>query len=398
MDAPPPPARQPSTFHLPDRVQLSPAAVSSFKPAKVFCNHNEQGSSFTSLAFDRQGDYLLTSGEDMTMQLFDVQSGEHVKEVKSKKYGVDLARFTHSSSSVIHASTQGENYIRYLSLHDNQYLRYFPGHKKRVTSLAMSPCDDTFLSGAADDTVRLWDLRTPTAQGVLDIGGHAPVAYSPDGTVFAVAVNLRSRILVYDLAAFDREPIDNFQIDDPVAREWFPPRPPILTSVAFSPDGNYLLVGTSGDVHYVLDAFDGNMIAQLVGPPGSLKTGLERSSRWPHDRDVEPSAGLSGEEVKWTPDGRFVVSGSIAGKLLLYDVHPPPLELEKLYPNRPPPGPDCQLHPVKVLRAHRTGPSRCVVVDPRRAMWATGGVTLAFWLPDPVAGSPNTAEESLTGK
>lgn len=71
--------------------------------------------------------------------------------------------------------------IRYLSLHDNNYVRYFKGHKKkcvlpcsphhssslgepRVVSLQMSPQDDTFLSGATDDTVRLWDLRTQNAQ------------------------------------------------------------------------------------------------------------------------------------------------------------------------------------------------------------------------------------------
>lgn len=34
----------------------------------------------------------------------------------------------------------------------------------RVVSLEMSPQDDTFLSGATDDTVRLWDLRTQNAQ------------------------------------------------------------------------------------------------------------------------------------------------------------------------------------------------------------------------------------------
>lgn len=34
----------------------------------------------------------------------------------------------------------------------------------RVVSLAMSPQDDTFLSGSTDDTIRLWDLRAATAQ------------------------------------------------------------------------------------------------------------------------------------------------------------------------------------------------------------------------------------------
>ena len=32
--------------------------------------------------------------------------------------------------------------IRYLSLHDNKYLRYFIGHTKTVVCLSMSPLDD----------------------------------------------------------------------------------------------------------------------------------------------------------------------------------------------------------------------------------------------------------------
>jgi WD40 repeat protein len=34
----------------------------------------------------------------------------------------------------------------------------------RVVSLEMSPVDDTFISGALDGTVRLWDLRTNVCQ------------------------------------------------------------------------------------------------------------------------------------------------------------------------------------------------------------------------------------------
>ncbi|GAA6033555.1 hypothetical protein JCM8097_001453 [Rhodosporidiobolus ruineniae] len=394
MDAPPPPAPQPSTSRLPARVQLSPAVVSSFKPAKVFRNHNEQGSSFTSLAFDRQGDYLLTSGEDMTMQLFDTRSGKHVKQLYSKKYGVHLARFTHKSSTVVHASIQGNDDIRYLSLHDNNYLRYFHGHKKRVTSLAMSPQDDTFLSGAADDTVRLWDLRTANAQGLLNVAGHPCVAYDPTGTVFCVVLNLRSTVMLYDLSNFDKQPFLSVHIDDPVLRERsFPPRTPIYTGASFSNDGKWLLVGTSGDVHYVLDSFDGNVVARLECPPESRETGLERSIQPPYDRPMEPSAGLSGEEVKWSPDGRFVITGSITGHLHIFDVHPPSAQLETLYPNRPPPGPACTLYPIKSTEGHQGGPSRCVAVNPRSAMWASGGFELAFWLPDPIEGFPKTEDK-----
>ena len=38
--------------------------------------------------------------------------------------------------------------------------------------------------------------------------------------------------------------------------------------------------------------------------------GLERSVNEPYERQIEPTSGISGEEVAWTPDGRFVVAGS----------------------------------------------------------------------------------------
>lgn len=38
--------------------------------------------------------------------------------------------------------------LRYHSLHDNQYLRYFKGHTGRITTIAMSPKNDMFMSAA----------------------------------------------------------------------------------------------------------------------------------------------------------------------------------------------------------------------------------------------------------
>lgn len=63
-----------------------------------------------------------------------------------------------------------------MNVEDKSYIRYFKGHTKRVTSLEMSPKDDTFLSGAEDDTVRLWDLRSSSAQV------RATIAYNPTFT------------------------------------------------------------------------------------------------------------------------------------------------------------------------------------------------------------------------
>ncbi|KAI5481293.1 WD repeat protein 82 [Pseudohyphozyma bogoriensis] len=379
-------AADPSTSDatiLPSTLTLSPGILSSFKPSRVFKSHNESGKSYTSLAFDDRGELLITAAEDETMQLFSCKTGKHQKQLYSKKYGVHLARFTHKSSAIIHASTKEDDGIRYLSLHDNNYLRYFKGHKKKVVSLEMSPQDDTFLSGATDDTVRLWDLRTQNAQGLLNIAGSPSVAYDPAGTVFAVALNLRSTILLYDFANFDKQPFLNVQLDDNVlGQRSYPPRVPIYTSLKFSNDGKLLLVGTSGDTHYVLDAFTGRIVARLETP--TFCSGLERSIAAPYDRPQNPVAGISSEELSWTPEGRFVISGSIDGKVHVWDVSGNQ-EVQTFARDNPPPHvPAPTLHPIKTMEGHLSGPSRIVKFNPRTAMMASAGNDLqAFWLPDP---------------
>ncbi|GAA5830433.1 hypothetical protein JCM3766R1_002717 [Sporobolomyces carnicolor] len=371
-----------SPTKVPTSSALSHNIMRSFKPAKVFKKHCEEGKQFTSLSFDDRGELLMTSAEDETMQLFDARSGKHHKPHLSKKYGCHLARFTHKSSTVIYASTKGNDDIRYLSLHDNTFLRYFKGHTKRVVSLAMSPQDDSFLSGSTDDTIRLWDLRSASSQGHLNVAGHPSIGYDPSGMVFGVALNLQSTVLMYDLKNFDKQPFLTVHIDDPLLKlRSYPPRVPVYTSIAYSNDSKWLLVGTSGDTHYVLDAYEGNVVARLEGPREAPNMGLERAMIPPHERPIEPHAGLSGEEVKWSPDGRYVIGGSVDGSLHIWDVAPPPSEAS---PDRPAPGPSCTLYPIKSIEsAHPRGPCRVVGFNPKSAMLATAGNELAFWLPDP---------------
>lgn len=68
----------------------------------------------TSLDFDDQGDYLVASGDDEMIQVFDVKEGKSTKTVPSKKYGVHLARFTHHSRQILHASTKLDGVYSYI--------------------------------------------------------------------------------------------------------------------------------------------------------------------------------------------------------------------------------------------------------------------------------------------
>lgn len=68
--------------------------------------HKGTPTTITSLDFDDSGDHCITSESDESLHIYNVKEGRHFKQCLSKKYGVKLAKFSHSSTSVIYASTK----------------------------------------------------------------------------------------------------------------------------------------------------------------------------------------------------------------------------------------------------------------------------------------------------
>ena len=233
----------------------------------------------------------------------------------------------------------------------------------------MSPVDDRFLSSSVDRTVRLWDLRTPKCQGLLNLPSSPLVAYDPSGLVFAVAVNTFCRIMLYDMNNYDKEPFLTITLDDPTLKLIsFPPRQIYMTSIEFSADTKLLLVGTSGNAHYILDSFEGHLLAKLEGHMGLERITVNGSI------GLNPVKGISGEEVHFTADARFVVSGSVDGKIFFWNIKH--LQKHRLTGlpvdlNRNPE----ILQPFTALDGH-PGPSRCVRFNPRYFMMASAGTEL----------------------
>ncbi|KAF9048585.1 WD40-repeat-containing domain protein [Panaeolus papilionaceus] len=260
--APQPTTNNPSGNASQATLNLQPHVISKFKPAKIFKTAVDQppppaaGSapqkqppnpkSITGLTFDDRGDTLVTAGEDETFRLYNCKTGKLLKTLYSKKYGIDLPRFTHKSTAILYASTKEDDTIRYHSLHDNKYLAYFRGHKDKVISLEMAPLDDGFMSGSLDKTVHVWDLRTPVCRGILSVPAAPIIAHDSSGFVFAVGVNYYAKILLYDKSNYDKAPFLTMNLDDPtLAQISYPPRPIHMTSLSFSSNGKYLLVGCS---------------------------------------------------------------------------------------------------------------------------------------------------------
>lgn len=266
---------------------------------------------------------------------------------------MDLPCFTHSNSTIIYASTKQDNSIKYHSLHDNTYLQYYRGHKGKVNSLEMSPTEDLFLSASSDDTVRLWDLRSPQCSGLLNIRGNSIAAWDPSGLIFAVSLYKESSILLYDTKEFDKAPFMTFVLEDKdykgrVVR----PHP---TCIKFSSDGNYMLVGTNSTYHYILNSFSGQIYYRLMG------------------HETFTSVNTQRDMLSWSPDGQFIVGGSKNGKIHVWDV--PAFEDSKEQNIT-------TLSPIYTTDNHNKAPSKIVAFNPRVVMLATAASSeLDFWLP-----------------
>lgn len=278
---------------------ISSQLLASLRPSKSFRN-NKPNSAITSVDFDDGGRWAIASCEDETLQLYDCKQGKHSKTLYSKKYGVHLARFTHHSTNVVYASTKEDDTIRYLSLHDNLYVRYFKGHKKKVNCLEVSPLNDQFLSSSWDNTVRLWDLRSSHCHGLLNIRSPSLTTFDPAGIIFAVANHpLESSICLYDLRNYDKEPFSTFRLPPGAGHgqiaDW--------TKIEFSNDGKLILIGTRGDSHYILDSFTGELKIRLYGHAPTMSN--------------TPTSG----DVCFTPDGGYVLAGSADKSVMVWDLH-----------------------------------------------------------------------------
>ena len=342
-----------------------------FKPS-------QSDTSTTSLDFDDSGEFLLAACDDDSLQLYNAKEGTHVKTLFSKKYGAHLARFTHHAQSVLYASTKaGDDTIRYLSTHDNQYIRYFRAHTAAVTTIAVSPASDTFLSCSLDDSVRLWSVNSPNPQGKLALATPYLAAFDPSATVIAIASTATSSILLYDLRNYDKAPFATFDLRPheltftpaSVARDW--------SKLEFSNDGKSLLVGANGPGHFLLDAFSGDLKAFCARRPGSSSGRVAPS---PASAATTGRGGVPGQgDVCFSADGKYVVGGSGQEKdLLVWDTQGTTTAAAGGGGAGGTGGE--MLHPCAQLPHPRR--SAVVLCNPRYNMLASADREVLFWLPD----------------
>ncbi len=276
----------------------------------------------TSVAFDDDGDRLVSGCLDKDLKLWNVKTGEclHTFQPEEAPYGSNdsVSSVAVSPNGKLIASAHGWG-VRVWNLETGKILqRIESGGNPECDAVAFSP-DGTLLA-LPDSGVQLWNVDSETTDSMLkdSYGSGAAVAFSPDGSRLATVGD--GSIKLWDL--------ESGQCRRTIKPKTRPA--PQFKDVAFSPDGSQIAAAAatgSGGLAFVWDVTTGETVHTLTGhrawvnsvafsPDGSYLAsgGSDRKvTIWDTEtgKSVHTLDGKSGyvESVSFSPDGSLIAAG-----------------------------------------------------------------------------------------
>ncbi len=280
--------------------------------------------SVNSVVFSPDGETIVSVSDDGTIRLWNVNTRKPLKTLMAHADSVNSVVFSSDGETI--ASAGNDRTIRLWNANTGKLLRTLTGHIENVNTVAFSPDGKTIASGSGklvylggrEDSgtcvgqeIRLWNANT--GELIKTLTGHTSVVnsvgFSPDGNTIASG---SGHLMGYEGKASAGEEVRLWNANTGELIKTLIEHKEVVSSVAFSPDGNlivsgdwydwdgYLSSGTwSGEIR-VWDAHTGEHLKTLTGHTGGVSS------------------------VAFSPDGKTLASGRTDGTILLWDFSSPP--------------------------------------------------------------------------
>ncbi len=138
------------------------------------------------VAFGPRGDRLLSSGQDRSVILWDLESGKPIRNLAQQgSSAVEHAAFSPDGKTIAVGDMSGSpEDVLVLDAETGRIQARLTGNAYGVLALAYSPDGRTLAAAGGDRTIRLWDLATNRLCHRLGehVGIVTSLAFSPDGS------------------------------------------------------------------------------------------------------------------------------------------------------------------------------------------------------------------------
>ncbi len=267
------------------------------------------------VAVSPDGEYVLSCGQDKSVRLWKLETGAEIRRFAGHRGWVYGVAFSPDgklalSAGTSWAGTQNDDFPRLWDVATGQEIRRFRGHGDAVLSVAFAPDGLRALSASFDGTVRLWDVASGKELRTFSHTSRVyAVAFSPDGRQFISGCGGNA---LKDGAVFD--PINCivrlWDIETGREVRQFRGHTAGIRAVAWSPDGRYIVSGTSGE-HFGVDQWQ---------PPSEVGIRLWEAATGSQRCRFNTPNSISG--LAFAADSAQFLSGGGNGSLGLWELPP----------------------------------------------------------------------------
>ncbi len=232
------------------------------KEIRTFTGHSSR---VRSIALSPDGRYAVSGGNDFTLKLWDAATGKEIRSFKGHLKEVSSVAFSRDCRYALSGSD--DRTLKLWDVATGREIRSFLGHwGHAVNSVAFSPDGRYALSGSHDNTMKLWDVATGKeirslysrhvfTTSEISFPEIAAVAFSPDGR-YVLSGARDNTLKLWDVAT--GKEIRTFKGHLSGFR-------PGVNSVAFSPDGRYVLSGGEDNTMRLWEVSTGKQIRIFAG-------------------------------------------------------------------------------------------------------------------------------------